>query len=52
MVKMLDVDEINSRLSRKFTDITEIVKYIFNNFVKKLVIEVSWATSPQVWTLI
>ena len=46
MVKTLDVDEINSRLSRKFTDITQIAKYIFKNFVKKLAIEMSWATSP------
>jgi len=41
MVRIMDVEEIKDRLSRKFTDITEIVKDIFNNFVKKLVIEVS-----------
>ncbi len=46
MVKTLDVDEINSRLSRKFTDIIQITKYIFRNFVKKLTIDMSWATSP------
>jgi len=46
MVKTLDVDEINSRLSRKFTNITQIAKDIFRNFVKKLAIEMSWATSP------
>ena len=41
MVKMLDVEEIKSSLSRKFTDIYQIVKDIFRNFVKKLAIEVS-----------
>ncbi|GAH81308.1 unnamed protein product [marine sediment metagenome] len=46
MVKMLDVDEIKDRLSRKFTDIARIVKDIFKNFIKKLAIEESWATSP------
>jgi len=50
MVRMLDIEEINSRLSRKFTDIAQIVKDIFRNFVKKLVIEVPWATSPCHWT--
>ena len=46
MLKTLDVDEINSRLSRKFTDIIQSVKDIFKNFIKKLAIEMSWATSP------
>jgi len=46
MVKMLDVEEIKDRLSRKFTDIAQIVKDIFKNFMKKLAIERSWATSP------
>jgi len=41
MVRIMDVEEIKDRLSKKFTDITEIVKDIFRNFVKKLVIEVS-----------
>ena len=41
MVKMLDVEEVKSRLSRKFTDICQIAKDIFKNFVKKLAIEVS-----------
>jgi len=40
MVKMLDVEEVKSSLSRKFTDITLIVKDIFRNFVKKLAIGV------------
>ncbi len=39
MVKMLDVEEIKSRLKRKFNDIFQIVNNIFRNFVKKLVIE-------------
>lgn len=39
MVKMLDVEEIKSRLTRKFNDIFQIVNNIFRNFVKKLVIE-------------
>ena len=46
MVKMLDIEEIKSSLSRKFTDITQIVKDIFRSFGKKLAIEVPWATSP------
>ena len=41
MVKMLDVEEVQSRLSRKFTDICQITKDIFKNFVIKLAIEVS-----------
>ena len=41
MVKMLDIEEIKSSISRKFTDITQIVKDIFRNFSKKLAIEVS-----------
>ena len=40
MVKMLDIEEIKSSLSRKFTDITQIVYDTFRNFVKKLAIEV------------
>ena len=39
MVKMLDIEEIKDRLSRKFTDIIQIVKDIFRNFIKKLAIE-------------
>ena len=50
MVKTLDIDEINSRLSRKFTDITQIAKYIFRNFVKRLTIDMSWATGPSGFT--
>ena len=50
MVKMLDIEEIKSSLSRKFTDIRQIVKNIFRNFAKKLAIEVSLATSPFGWT--
>ncbi len=46
MVKMLDVEEVQSRLSRKFTDICQITKDIFKNFVIKLAIEVPLATSP------
>lgn len=46
MVKMLEVIEIKSNFSRKFTDIIQSVKDIFKNFVKKLAIEMSWATSP------
>jgi len=46
MVKMLNIEEIKSSLSRKFTGIRQIVKNIFRNFAKKLAIEVSWATSP------
>ena len=46
LIKTLDVDEINFRLSRKFADITQIVKYIFRNFVKKLTIDMSWVTGP------
>ena len=46
MVKMLDIEEIKSNFSRKFIDITQIVKDIFRNCVKKLAIEVSWATGP------
>ena len=46
MVKMLDVEEVKSRLSRKFTDICQIAKDIFKNFVKKLAIEGSLSTSP------
>jgi len=41
MVKMLDIKEIKSSLSRKFTDINQIVKDIFRNCAKKLAIEVS-----------
>jgi transposase len=41
MVKMLDVEEIKSSLSRKFTSIIQIVKDIFRNFVKELTIETS-----------
>jgi len=47
MVKMLDVEEIKYRLSRKFTDILQIAKYIFKSFVKNLAIEVPWATGPM-----
>ena len=47
MGKTRDVEEINSRLSRKFTDITQIAKYIFRNFVRKLTIDMFWATNPQ-----
>jgi len=50
MVKMLDVEEVKSRLSRKFTDICQIAKDIFKNFVKKLAIEGSLSTSPYSWT--
>ena len=50
MVKMLDVEELKERLSRKFTDIAQIVKDIFKNFIKKLAIERSWATAPKSWT--
>ena len=39
LAKMLDIEEINSRLSKKFTDIAQIVNDILKNFVKKLVIE-------------
>ncbi len=46
MVKMLDIEEIKSSLSRKFTVVTRIVKDIFRSFGKKLAIEVPWATSP------
>ena len=46
MVKMLDIEEVKSRIFIKFTDITQIVKDIFKNFIKKLAIEESWATSP------
>ncbi|GAG66866.1 unnamed protein product [marine sediment metagenome] len=38
--------EIKSSLSRKFTDITQIVKDIFRNCAKKLATKVSLATSP------
>lgn len=41
MVKMLDIEEVKFSLSRKFTDITQIVYDTFRNFVKKLAIEVS-----------
>ena len=51
MVKMLDIEEIKSSLSRKFTDITQIVYDAFRNFVKKLAIEVPWATGPLSYTL-
>ena len=47
MVKMVEVIEIKSSFSRKFTDIIQNVKDIFKNFVKKLGIEMSWATSLQ-----
>ena len=50
MVKMLDVEELKERLSRKFTDIAQIVKDIFKNFIKKLAIDRSWATAPYSWT--
>ena len=40
MVKMLDIEEIKSSISGKFTAITRIVKDIFKTFVKKLAIEV------------
>ena len=50
MVKMLDVEELKERLSRKFTDIAQIVKDIFKNFIKKLAIDRSWATAPKSWT--
>lgn len=50
MVKMLDIEEIKSSLSRKFTDITQIVKDIFRNCAKKLATKVSLATSPYSWT--
>jgi len=46
MVKMLDVEEIKYRPSRKFTDILQIAKYIFKIFVKDLDIEVPLATGP------
>jgi transposase len=46
MVKMLDIEEVKSSLSIKFTYITRIVKDIFKNFIKKLAIEGSLATSP------
>jgi len=46
MVKMLDVEEVQSRLSREFADICQITKDIFKNFVIKLAIEVPLATSP------
>ena len=46
MVKMLDIEEVKSSLSIKFTDIAQIVYDTFRNFVKKLAIEVSLATSP------
>jgi len=36
----MDVEEIKDRLSRKFTEIIQIVKDIFRNFIKKLAIEV------------
>jgi hypothetical protein len=36
MVKMLDVEEIKSSLSRKFTVIIQILKDIFRNLVKEL----------------
>ena len=50
MVKMLDIEEIKSSLSRKFTVVTRIVKNIFRSFGKKLAIEVPWATSPSGFT--
>jgi len=40
MVRIMDVEEIKDRLSRKFTEIIQIVKDIFRNFIKKLAIEV------------
>ncbi|GAH18571.1 unnamed protein product, partial [marine sediment metagenome] len=45
-----DVEEIKDRLSRKFTEIIQIVKDIFRNFIKKLAIEVPLATNPCSWT--
>lgn len=42
MVKMLDVEEIKSRLSRKFTDIAHIVKDIFKKFIKKWLLMCLW----------
>jgi len=39
MVKMMDVEEIKSSLSRKFTNICQITKGIIRNFVKELVID-------------
>ena len=50
MVKMLDIEEIKSSLSGKFTDIAHIVKDIFRNCAKKLAIEVSLATNPSGFT--
>ena len=46
MVKMLDIEEVKSSLSIKLTNIAQIVYDTFRNFVKKLAIEVSLATSP------
>lgn len=40
MVRIMDVEEIKSSLSKKYIDITEIVKDIFRTFIKKLAIEV------------
>ena len=40
IVRIMDAEEIKDRLSREFTDIIQIVKDIFRNFIKKLVIEV------------
>ena len=39
MVKKMDVEEIKSSLSIKFTAMAQIVKDIFRNFVKNLAIE-------------
>ena len=36
MVKMLDVEELESSVSRKFAAITQILKNILRNFVKEL----------------
>ena len=47
MVKMGNVEEIQYRLSRKFTDILQTAKYIFKIFVKDLAIEVRLATGPS-----
>ena len=40
MVRIMDVEEIKSSLSKKYIDITQIVKDIFRTFIKKLAIEV------------
>ena len=50
MVRIMDLEEIKSSLSKKYIDITQIVKDIFRTFIKKLAIEVPWATSPSGFT--